>query len=101
MQEDNVSNARYAPICSKVASQSYLYSNRDSYHSSFSMIVVLAMMIGVYTVEDQLVSLTKTIGGLNKCIQELDAKLFKLTNKMNSMTEGEPILVPLKFSEVQ
>ncbi|KAG5615464.1 hypothetical protein H5410_015288 [Solanum commersonii] len=54
-----------------------------------------------FIIEEQLASLTKAIEGLAKCAHEQDAKLFKLTNKMDSMIERRSIQAPLKLPKVQ
>uniref|UniRef100_M1D826 Uncharacterized protein n=1 Tax=Solanum tuberosum TaxID=4113 RepID=M1D826_SOLTU len=53
------------------------------------------------TIEEQLASLTKAIEGLSKCAHEQDAKLSKLTNKMDSMIERKSSQEPLKLPKVQ
>ncbi|WMV13758.1 hypothetical protein MTR67_007143 [Solanum verrucosum] len=53
------------------------------------------------TIEKQLASLTKAIEGLAKCAHEQDAKLSKLTNKMDSMIERKSSQAPLKLPKVQ
>ena len=53
------------------------------------------------TIEEQLASLTKAIKDLTKCTQEQDAKLSKLTNKMDNMIERRTSQSPLKFSNIQ
>uniref|UniRef100_M1DLW8 Uncharacterized protein n=1 Tax=Solanum tuberosum TaxID=4113 RepID=M1DLW8_SOLTU len=53
------------------------------------------------TIEEQLASLTKAIEGLAKCAHEQDAKLSKLTTKMDNMIERRSIQAPLKLPKVQ
>ena len=53
------------------------------------------------TIEEQLATLTKAIEGLTKCAHEQDAKLFKLTNKMDNMIERRSSQSPLKVSKIQ
>ncbi|WMV33680.1 hypothetical protein MTR67_027065 [Solanum verrucosum] len=52
------------------------------------------------TIEEQLASLTKTIEGLTKCVHEQDAKLLKLTNKMDNMIERRSCQT-LKLHKIQ
>ncbi|KAG5598583.1 hypothetical protein H5410_029953 [Solanum commersonii] len=52
-------------------------------------------------IEERLTSLTKAIEGLTKCAHKQDAKLFKLTNKMNNMIERRSSQAPPKFSKIQ
>ncbi|WMV13901.1 hypothetical protein MTR67_007286, partial [Solanum verrucosum] len=54
-----------------------------------------------FTIEERLASLTKAIEGLTKCAHEQDAKLFKLTNKMDNMIERRSSQEPLKLSKIQ
>lgn len=49
------------------------------------------MIIDMSTIVEQLASLTEEIEGLIKCMQELVAKLFKVINNMDSMTEGDQV----------
>ena len=53
------------------------------------------------TIEEQLANLTKVIEGLNKCAHEQDAKLSKLTNKIDNMIERRSSKSPLKFSKIE
>ncbi|WMV46788.1 hypothetical protein MTR67_040173 [Solanum verrucosum] len=53
------------------------------------------------TIEEQLASLTKAIEGLTKCAHEQDAKLLKLTNKMDNMIERRSSQAPLKLYKIQ
>ena len=53
------------------------------------------------TIEEQLASLTKAIEGLKKCSHAQDAKLSKLTSKMDNMIETRSSHSPLKFSKIQ
>uniref|UniRef100_M0ZKE3 Uncharacterized protein n=1 Tax=Solanum tuberosum TaxID=4113 RepID=M0ZKE3_SOLTU len=53
------------------------------------------------TKEEQLASLTKAIEGLTKCAHEQDAKLYKLTNKMDNMIERRSSQTPLKLPRIQ
>jgi len=53
------------------------------------------------TIEERLESLTKVIEGLTKCAQEQDAKLSKLTNKMDNIIERRLSQAPLKLPKVQ
>uniref|UniRef100_M1DKH6 Uncharacterized protein n=1 Tax=Solanum tuberosum TaxID=4113 RepID=M1DKH6_SOLTU len=52
-------------------------------------------------IEEQLASLTKVIEGLAKCAHEQDAKLSKLTNKMDSMIVRRSSQAPLNLPKVQ
>ncbi|WMV20079.1 hypothetical protein MTR67_013464 [Solanum verrucosum] len=53
------------------------------------------------TMEERLASLTKAIEGLTKCAHEQDAKLSKLTNKMDNMIERRSSQESLKFLRIQ
>ena len=53
------------------------------------------------TIEERLASLTKAIEGLTKCAHEQDAKLLKLTNKMDNMIERRSSQAPLKLHKIQ
>ena len=53
------------------------------------------------TNEEQLESLNKAIEDLKKCAHEKDAKLSKLTNKMDNMIERRSSQSPLKLSKIQ
>ncbi|WMV50456.1 hypothetical protein MTR67_043841 [Solanum verrucosum] len=53
------------------------------------------------TIEERLASLTKAIEGLTKCAHEQDAKLFKLTNKMDNTMEIRLSQEPLKLPRIQ
>lgn len=70
MQEDDVFNARYGPICNQVISHSNIYSDRNLLNSSSCMVVVQAFMIDASTIEEQLASLIEVIESLTKHIHE-------------------------------
>ncbi|WMV56017.1 hypothetical protein MTR67_049402, partial [Solanum verrucosum] len=53
------------------------------------------------TIKEQLASLTKAIEGLTKCAHEQNAKLLKLTNKMDNMIERRSSQAPLKLFKIQ
>ena len=53
------------------------------------------------TIEEQLASLTKAIEVLTKCTHKKDAKLFKLTNKIDNMIERRSSQSPMKLSKIQ
>jgi len=53
------------------------------------------------TIEEQLASLTKAIEGLTKWAHEQDAKLSKLTNRMDDMIERRSSEAPLKLHKIQ
>jgi len=53
------------------------------------------------TIEEQLESLTKAIEGLTKCAHKQDAKLLKLTNKMDNMIERRSNQAPLKLLKIE
>ena len=53
------------------------------------------------TIEEQLASLTKAIEVLTKCTHKKDAKLFKLTIKMDNMIERRSSQLHLKLSKIQ
>ncbi|KAG5609592.1 hypothetical protein H5410_020873 [Solanum commersonii] len=53
------------------------------------------------TIEERLASLTKAIEGLTKCAHEQDAKLSKLTNKMDNMIERRSSRESLKLPRIR
>ncbi|KAH0781528.1 hypothetical protein KY290_001126 [Solanum tuberosum] len=53
------------------------------------------------TIEKRLASLTKAIEGLTKCSHEQDAKLSKLTNKMDNMIERRSSQESLNLPRIQ
>ncbi|KAH0658817.1 hypothetical protein KY289_027565 [Solanum tuberosum] len=53
------------------------------------------------TIEERLSSLTKAIEGLTKCAHEQDAKLSKLTNKMDNMIEKISSRESLKLPRIR
>ncbi|WMV51138.1 hypothetical protein MTR67_044523 [Solanum verrucosum] len=53
------------------------------------------------TIEEQLASLIKAIEGLTKCRHENDAKLSKLTNKIDNMIEQRSSQAPPKLPKIQ
>ncbi|XP_070054295.1 uncharacterized protein [Nicotiana tomentosiformis] len=80
---------------------SKLYLNNDPYHYSSSTEIMEAMVIEASTIEKQLENLTKAVEGLSKSVQDQDAKLFKLTNKLDSIVEGESTQEPLNLQRSQ
>ncbi|KAK4338957.1 hypothetical protein RND71_040419 [Anisodus tanguticus] len=101
MQEHgDVLNTGYALISYRDALQSKIYSTTNSYHSSSFMMVMQTMMINSSTIEERLASLTKPVEGLTKNVQEQNAKLSKLTNKMKSMAERESSQTRIKLPEI-
>ncbi|KAK4362632.1 hypothetical protein RND71_017873 [Anisodus tanguticus] len=102
MQKDgDVINVGYTLIAYQDTLWSKLYSNGDPYHSLSSMMVVQEMLIVTSIIEERLASLTKTVEGLTKIVQEQDAKISKMTNKMEGITERESSQTPIKFPEIQ
>ncbi|KAK4342745.1 hypothetical protein RND71_038561 [Anisodus tanguticus] len=65
------------------------------------MVVVQTMTIEASTIEERLAGLTKAVEGLKKNVQEQDAKLSNMTNKMESMDERATSQTPIKLPEIQ
>ncbi|KAH0685746.1 hypothetical protein KY284_016299 [Solanum tuberosum] len=59
------------------------------------------MVTNASSVEEQLVSLTRAIEGLTKYVQDQDARIFKLTDRVEGMMDEETSHAPGKRPQVQ
>nr|XP_016436122.1 PREDICTED: uncharacterized protein LOC107762291 [Nicotiana tabacum] len=97
---DDASSDESSPLTPHSVSQSRINMCDNSCYSPSSTTIMQATVTNISSVEEQLANLTEAIAGLTKCMQNQDARIDKLTNKVGILMEEESTHAPGKLPEV-
>lgn len=100
-EDDGTSSGRSSPLTLHNVSQSRINQCENLCYYTSSTTIMQAIMTSASSMEEQLANLTKAIVGLTKCMQNQNARIYKLTYRVEVLIEREYNHAPAKHPKVQ